>query len=249
MTTKSLTNTSVESAARPPVSAAAAPGTTYKKKTILVNRSVSPIRRRKSDEGFSEDDEVTRQYSKMRHKSNQEYIGNSRITQSVAEQRLSQAALEQQLRSETAAASGSTKHQPKPPSSSASTSSVVEHQQHDSGEYLEYIRTERKPSILNNKTSLISFDPKSTTLLRVHEHINEDEDGEEWSSIKSADDGYKEVMDCGIKMRAKRTTSQVSSLLEIMQISGGHSRAEIKIKVSSISGFGAIHSSPNAFNQ
>uniref|UniRef100_A0A914YD03 Uncharacterized protein n=1 Tax=Panagrolaimus superbus TaxID=310955 RepID=A0A914YD03_9BILA len=206
VTTKSLgTNTSNDS-----VGAGAAPlppsrlrppiNSTYKKK-ILVNRSVSPIRRI-SDEGFSEEDEVSRQYSKMRTKSLEPK------TQSLAEQRLSQAAMEQ------------LKKEAKNIKFQKNVENEKQQQPFDNGEYLEYIKTERKSSI-KNKTSLISFDPKSNsnTLLRVHEHIDEDDDDnngggeEEWATTRSADDannGYKEVIDCGIKMRAKRTTSQDS---------------------------------------
>ena len=164
----------------------------------MVNRSVSPIRRN-SDEGFSEEEEISKQYSKMRQKP------PGQRTQSMAEQRLSQAAIEQmkkesfkQLKNTAVGSSMRIKQKIQNP---------AEGDKEDSGEYLEYIRAERRNSN-PNLTALISFDPKSNTLIRVTEFNNEEDDLQR--STRSDSNVYKEVMDSGVKLRTRRTTSQES---------------------------------------
>uniref|UniRef100_A0A7E4UTL3 Sodium/potassium-transporting ATPase subunit beta-1-interacting protein n=1 Tax=Panagrellus redivivus TaxID=6233 RepID=A0A7E4UTL3_PANRE len=171
-----------------------------------LHRSASPVRR-VSDDGFSEEDEVARQYSKMRSKSSnclRLSLNPNRRTQSVAEQRLSQAAFEQ-MRKESSRA---TLRQESPPTTSNGT---------DNGDYLEYIKSESKaskPSPRPKTSARISFDPKSShDFIRVYEHIDHNhvgDDDDDRDSVKSESDAYREVMDCGVKLRAKRTVSQDS---------------------------------------
>ncbi|KAE9551867.1 hypothetical protein FO519_004916 [Halicephalobus sp. NKZ332] len=195
VTTKSLTNSSVESRQVKPRPRQPFPPARTNIPKKMVNRSVSPIRRN-SDEGFSEE-EVSKQYSKMRQKP------PGQRTQSLAEQRLSQAALEQmrkesfKLKNTAVGSSLRIKQKIKTP---------AEGDREDSGEYLEYIRAERRNSN-PNLTSLISFDPKSNTLIRVTELSNDEDEFQRTS--RSDSNIYKEIADSGVKLRT-RTTSQES---------------------------------------
>lgn len=65
----------------------------------------------------------------------------------------------------------------------------------DTSDYLEFLnRNSERRTSNNNLTSLISFDPKSNTLIRVREHQNDSSEDEE-SIFKEKKEKRKEMYD------------------------------------------------------